>query len=95
MLVLLVDKSENWVHFAIFVEYKRERLKPRLYILLIKMEIESGLQYLQNIREKEKKPQKKTEEQQKKAEMVVKEVLKAIQKAKAEVPHVDSTVTVR
>lgn len=59
------------------------------------MEIESGLQYLQNIREKEKKPQKKTEEQQKKAEMVVKEVLKAIQKAKAEVPHVDSTVTVR
>jgi hypothetical protein len=44
---------------------------------------------------KEKQQHKKSEEEQKKAELVVKEVLKAIQKAKAEVPLADSTVTVR
>ncbi|KAK3088115.1 hypothetical protein FSP39_014910 [Pinctada imbricata] len=47
-------------------------------------------------KKKSEKPEaKKTEEEQTKAEEVVKEVLKAIKKAKAEAPKADSTVTVR
>ena len=53
------------------------------------------IEYFHLQKEPEKTERKKTEEEQRKAEEVVKQVLKAITKAKAEAPKADSTVTVR